>query len=769
MSHRAYRFDAVAFLLLLGTVFAATSLATFDPADPPATMVWPTQHPPRNLMGPAGAWLAWYLLHSFGAAAWVLVLAASCSVVLLFARHPVACPGQRVVGWLLVMVVTAALADRVSVSPALAKVALPGGLLGAAVNGTLDRYFSATGSYLLLSAGLIAGLSLLSERLLLQPLMLLVGLTHWLRGGARTFLHALAGRRASGTIRNGPEGTLLQGPLKALPAPERTAGSASLPAADLTQGSDPAVCWEVPRTPPSPPARPLPTATGLCLPGQGTYFELPPLTLLDDPPSFPYEQYRDEILAQGQKLKQTLAEFGYNVEVVEIHTGPVITQYEISLESGLRVGKIHSLCDDIAIALKAPSVRVVAPLPGKDTVGIEVPNPRRQYVRLKEVIQGAYEKAQRMQIPLFIGKDVKGNPLVYDLAEMPHLLIAGRTGTGKSVCLNALILSVLMTKSPHEVKLLLIDPKLVELSQYRRIPHLMHPVVTDMKKAEAILAWAVEKMEERYDLLARVGVRHLKAYNGLDPEEIYRRLHLETEEDTAPIPVRMPHIVIFADEMADLMMTAPKEVEGHIIRLAQKSRAVGIHLVFATQKPTVDVITGLIKSNLPARICFQVSSRSDSRVVLDEMGGEKLLGNGDMLFLVPGTSQTIRAQGTYVSDQEIHRVVQFLERYEAQYSKELVQLARASGSGSWGRTTLARDRDELYEQAVEIVVREGRGSVSLLQRALGIGYGRAARLIDYMAEDGIVGEYNGSQAREVLITLEEWEAMKGRPSLEETP
>jgi len=311
--------------------------------------------------------------------------------------------------------------------------------------------------------------------------------------------------------------------------------------------------------------------------------------------------------------------------------------------------------------------------------------------------------------------------------------------------------------------MIMIDPKMLELSEYSHIPHLMHPVVKDMRKAEAILAWAVDKMEERYDLLCRARVRSIAAYNDLPADEIYRRVQPADAEEKARIPARMPYIVIFVDEMNDLMMTMRKEVEGHIIRLAQKSRAAGIHLVVATQKPTVDVITGLIKSNLPARICFQVSSRSDSRVVLDEIGAEKLLGKGDMLFLQPGTSTILRAQGTYVSDTEISRVVEYLHS-EPRYAADLLQLSSTASSGTPSRSALVRARDELYEQAVEIVVRERRGSVSLLQRALGIGYGRAARLIDFMAEDGIVGPYNGSNAREVLVTLEQWETMRQRAS-----
>ena len=492
-------------------------------------------------------------------------------------------------------------------------------------------------------------------------------------------------------------------------------------------------------------------------------FELPPMTLLDEPQPFPYAAHDQQLRDRAALLAKTFADFGLNVRVVGINTGPVITQYEVALETGLRVNKVTGLGDDLALNLKVPSVRIVAPIPGKNTVGIEVPNETRAVVRLKEVILTGARQAAKAKIPLFLGKDTEGGPLIYDLAEMPHLLIAGRTGTGKSVCMNAIILSILMTRRPDEVKMVMIDPKMLEMSEYGRIPHLMHPVVKDMKKAEAILGWAVDKMEERYDLLSRARVRGIGTYNELDIEEIYRRVQPVDEDERQRIPVKMPYIVIFVDEMNDLMMTMKKEVEGHIIRLAQKSRAAGIHLVVATQKPTVDVITGLIKSNLPARICFQVSSRSDSRVVLDEMGADKLLGKGDMLFLHPGTSMLIRSQGAYASDQEITRVIEHLE-CDPCFAPELMQLHTSSegGGSAQGGSFIERlrARDEVYEQAIEVVVREGRGSVSLLQRCLGIGYGRAARLVDFMAEDGIVGNYNGSQARDVLYTPEQWEEMK---------
>jgi DNA segregation ATPase FtsK/SpoIIIE, S-DNA-T family len=491
-------------------------------------------------------------------------------------------------------------------------------------------------------------------------------------------------------------------------------------------------------------------------------YDLPSLALLNDPEPFPVEDHEQKLREVAVLLEKTFADFGLTVRVVGIHTGPVITQYEIALETGLRLNKVTNLADDLALNLRVPSVRVVAPLPGRNTVGIEVPNEIRQTVRLKELVTAlaATPKVSRAKLPIFLGKDVEGRPLAYDLHDMPHLLIAGRTGTGKSVCLNTIIISLLLTRRPDECRMILIDPKKVELSDYAHIPHLMTPVVKDEKKADAILAWAVDKMEERYEWLHRARVRKITAYNELPFDEIVRRINPDSEEERKAIPRQMPYIMILIDEVGDLMMKMKKEIEGNIILLAQKSRAAGIHLILATQKPTVDVITGLIKSNLPARICFQVTNRSDSGVVLDEKGAERLLGMGDMLFLQNGT--LTRAQGAYVDDKEIERVVDAVATDTPNYDTELLNLKardqQDDGSDSTGEKL--RDRDPIYEQAVEIVIREQRGSTSLLQRALGIGYGKASRLIDYMAEDGIVGGFNGSNARQVLISPEEWQGRK---------
>lgn len=490
-------------------------------------------------------------------------------------------------------------------------------------------------------------------------------------------------------------------------------------------------------------------------------YDLPPIDLLEKPVVDQHSDDWDQITQRAHVLKNTLVQFNVNAEVVEIERGPVIAMYELELAPGTKVGKVVNLSDDLAIALKAPSVRVVAPLPGKSSIGLEVPNTKRKMVMLRELLETSDDIRKKMAIPLLIGKDAAGNPLISDLASMPHLLIAGTTGSGKSVCLNSIILSILFLRHPTDVQLLLVDPKMVEFSLFRKIPHLISPVVTDMKKAAAVLEWAVNKMEERYALLASVGVKHINAYNRLGTSEIRKRLNPEGDVNLDDVQFHLPHIVVVVDELADLMMVASKEVEASVIRLSQKSRAVGIHLILATQRPSVDVITGLIKSNLSSRISFYVASKVDSRTILDQNGAEKLLGSGDMLFLPPGTSKLVRAQGSYVSDEEVKNVVEYLRKSAApKFNSEL-----KSWKGTSERENIAKDN--LYNEAVRIVLETQRGSVSLLQRRLEIGYSRAAKLIDLMAEDGIVGEYKGSQAREVFLTLEEWDAQMARMNQEQ--
>jgi len=510
--------------------------------------------------------------------------------------------------------------------------------------------------------------------------------------------------------------------------------------------------------------RPDPSAKAEAAPAAGSEvsyqnYQYPPLDLLSDP-QHGYSALQEKVIREkGAILEQTLKDFNINASVVEAETGPVITMFELQLAPGIKVSQISNLSNDLARSLGAAAVRVVAPIPGKHTIGIEVPNSEKEKVRIKELIHLAAAKSAKMQIPLFLGKDASGEPLVVDLTAMPHLLIAGTTGSGKSVCINSIIVSILLTQRPDLVKLILVDPKMVEMNSFRDLAHLMCPIVTDMKRAEQILEWLTIKMDERYALLAEARVRNIGDYNKLTEEDIIERFCPSNEEEKAKIPLRLPYLVIVIDELADLMMTSAKEVEAYIIRLAQKSRAVGIHIVLATQRPQATVVTGLIKSNLPSRISFRVAARMDSRIVLDQNGAEALLGQGDMLFLQPGTSDLIRAQGAYLDDEEIHRIVDYLKEVsQPSYHPELVQLNQVDAA--------SMEKDELFDAAVRIILETKRGSVSLLQRRLTIGYSRASRLIDQMALAGIVGEYKGSQAREVLITPEEYEAIRKQMELD---
>ena len=745
--------DLLALGLLALVVFVALSFLSYDPADAPSSLVFPQRQVPVNICGEVGASVAFHTRQWFGFGVWIVLAALVSWDLKLFSREQSRKTVPTLIGIVLLLTSSCALLHLFAAGLASGSTYGSGGQVGAWTGILLDQKFSSVGVIILAGSLLLAGILLTPLADIVQPVVRFASLP------------ATAIRSSGAFFRRNPvaKPRRAKEPLKVVKAnddrPDTVPFEAVSPDDDDEELTAEVDGRSIRINPPAVLALHNPDGLPLA-PRRG--FTLPDINLLEDAEEFPYEQLAKKAKVAATTLEKAFEEFGLNVKVAEIDTGPVVTQFELELEKGLRLNKITALEDDLAIALRVPSVRVVAPIPGKNTVGVEVPNDKQVMVRMKELLQTARAASDELRLPLFLGKDVSGRALTVDMAKMPHLLIAGRTGTGKSVCLNTLILSLLMTRTPDEVRMLMIDPKMVELSPYKRIPHLMHPVITDMKKAEAVLAWAVDKMEERYDLLARVGVRHLDGYNKLARPDILDRLGLrETDPDAASIPDRMPYIVIIADEMADLMMTSGKDVEAYIIRLAQKSRAVGIHLVLATQKPTVDVITGLIKSNLPARISFQVASKMDSRVVLDESGAERLLGSGDMLYLAPSTSHLTRAQGTYVSDEEINAVVDFFSDTEPEYSPELVKLtaassAAASGSGDSG----PRHHDDLYDSAVAVVIREGRGSVSLLQRALGVGYGRAARMIDYMAEDGIVGDYNGAQAREVICTMEQWEAAK---------
>ncbi len=484
----------------------------------------------------------------------------------------------------------------------------------------------------------------------------------------------------------------------------------------------------------------------------------PPLDLLIPPET---NQGIDDAFLEtcALKLQNALASFRVEAEVVAAQVGPAVTLFELTVAQGTRMNKVTQLSQEIAAALRAQSVRIIAPIPGKETIGIEVPNAKRRVVRISELVnQRAYDP-KAMALPLFLGMDAEGGPIVEDLARMPHLLIAGTTGSGKSVCINTILASLLLTRSPHDVKMVLIDPKMVELQMFATVPHLMCPVVTDARQATQVLLWAVEKMEGRYELFKDAGVKNVKGYNALGEEGLKQRLGANWDDERTPR--HLPYMVVVVDEMADLMATSKKEAEQAITRLAQKSRAAGIHVIVATQRPSTDVITGVIKGNLPTRIAFQVASKVDSRVILDDMGAEKLLGNGDMLFLPPGGSKLRRVQGALVEDGELTKIVEFVGQHSApNFSQELVQLS--TGSRQPGEMSgSGPEEDDLFDQAVRVILKSKRGSASLLQRALGVGYTRASRLIDIMSEQGILGPHKGSKSRELMMTLEQWEEAHG--------
>jgi S-DNA-T family DNA segregation ATPase FtsK/SpoIIIE len=491
-------------------------------------------------------------------------------------------------------------------------------------------------------------------------------------------------------------------------------------------------------------------------------YQFPTLDLLDEPEGNYSEKAAQVAQDQALVLTKTLNTYGINGEISEIECGPVVTVYSVELEAGTRVARLETIAKDIARALTAPNVRIIPNMAGSTAVGIEVPNKVKEKVRLKELMSGG--QAQGMMLPMFMGKDSSGEPLVLDLAKMPHMLIAGTTGSGKSVCMNTIIMSFLYTKRPDELKLVLVDPKMVEMAMFADIPHLACPVVTEMGKAAAILEWAVTKMEERYELLKEAGVRDIKTFNAMGEDELRAQMNVTDDAEWARVMKKMPYMVFVIDELADLMMTN-KEVEQSIVRIAQKARAVGIHLILATQRPQATVVTGLIKSNMPCRVAFKVASGTDSRIVLDQKGAELLLGQGDMLVVTPSKTDASRCQGTLVDDREARGVVKFLKTVAApNFERQLLTLRAANkgegdGEGS-GDAANAHKQDTLFDQAVEIMIESGRGSVSLLQRRLAIGYGRASRLVDLMGQAGLLGEHKGSQAREVIVSMEEWQRMK---------
>jgi S-DNA-T family DNA segregation ATPase FtsK/SpoIIIE len=469
-------------------------------------------------------------------------------------------------------------------------------------------------------------------------------------------------------------------------------------------------------------------------------FILPPISILQRNIQLKSIRMEKDITEKVKLLEETLASFGITIKVNQVSKGPAITRFEMQPAPGIKVSKIVSLADDIALALAASSIRIEAPIPGKAAVGIEIPNKEIGIVTFREVIESGDFQQANSKLTIAFGKDIAGNPVIADLQSMPHLLIAGATGSGKSVCMNTVIASLLYKATPKELKLLMIDPKMVELTNYNSIPHLIAPVVTDSKKAAVSLKWVVEEMESRYELFAKNGVKDITRYN-----------NLKANTKKNEIEDGLPYIVVLIDELADLMMVAPIDVEDAICRLAQMARAAGIHLVVATQRPSVDVITGLIKANIPSRIAFAVSSQTDSRTILDMGGAEKLLGRGDMLYYPTGAAKPLRVQGCFLSDKEVEDIVIFLKH---QGKPEYLQGIMESQANAM-KTDIGTDTDPLFYEAAKLVIEQGQASISMVQRRLHIGYNRAARLIDLLEEQGVIGGYEGNKPRNILLTMDQ--------------
>ncbi len=725
--------------------FLILCLYSFHPQDPSFNLYQPVPAKIHNLGGLIGAYLSDILWQVFGCSSFLLAIALIVRGISIFANRNPEHRGLRAIGFGLLVISFATLLNIfIGEVRLFSYEGIAGGVLGRVVGGFLERYLSVVGTSLLTILIFLSSFILttgLSLKKVLQVIVKAVQIFfRWLMQAKDLYWGKWRKKRdlkKSARIRQGPSHPpIIQSP-------------------KVEQKSEP-----------QQESLPFPTQAG------GEY-HLPPLSILEERKDKGVKVSEDVLWANSQILESKLKDYGVEGKVVGVRPGPIVTVYEFEPAPGVKVNRILNLGDDLALALSALSVRIQAPIPGKPVVGIELPNPVRETVCLKDVAGSDLFQGGGSQLTLAIGKDISGSPFVIDLARLPHLLVAGSTGSGKSVSINAMICSILLRATPEAVKFLLIDPKMLELPAYEGIPHLLLPVVTDAKEAAIALRWMVEEMERRYAMMAEQGIRNIENYNqkvkdgtirsaGLrGPERTTKGPHgpertaegltaghqLEgTEGEGALPPTRLPYVLVVIDELADLMIVSGREVEESIIRLAQMARAAGIHLILATQRPSVDVLTGLIKVNFPARISFQVSTKTDSRTILDTQGAEHLLGSGDMLFLPPGSAKLLRIHGAYVSEGEMKRLVEFW---------------RAQGGPTYDRHILRerkerseledQEHDEKYDEAVAFVARTGQASVSLIQRKFRIGYNRAARIVEQMEEEGIVGPSDGVKPREVLI------------------
>jgi len=774
MSEKTKRYadEALGLLLFVGALLTALSLFSHTPRDPVPFFSSTTGENARaaNWVGGFGAMWSFLLLTVFGLTAWLLVAGLAAWGAHRFTAKRFVNPGTKAIGlFLLVLSLPALLSLLLGVRDYRGEALDSGGLLGSGIAGFVRARFNTAGSLIVLSALFVLSIPLSTQVSLGEALFHLklkaIGVFGRFHLGfsrrrerrmkerlKRTVVmkHIEKSRLEEARFDERPlEGDADRGPVKVRKVEGEGKFSIRKVSAPPAPASSPASSGrekEKPREKKKPsPQKILPIEVGGYLYPQSSL-----LQKYDPVGSFD----RKQLPEIARRITEKCAEFGVEGEVVEFHPGPVVTTYEFRPAAGVKVTQVMSMAEDLALALSAESIRIER-IAGRSSVGIEVPNPDGgDLIALRDVIESERFAAERSMLALALGKDIHGEPVVQNLQSMPHLLIAGTTGSGKSVGINTIITSLLFKATPAQVKLILIDPKMVELEIYKDIPHLLTPIVTEPKKASNALKWAVSQMEERYHLLSKVGnVRNIDQYNRAVEDkqtvaEVKARLGAEAEDlELNPLP----YIVLIIDELADLMMTAPKDVEDSIARIAQKARAVGIHLVVATQRPSTDVLTGVIKANLPSRIAFKVATKIDSRVVLDGNGAEKLLGRGDMLYLGPGTSRLHRVHGAFISVQETAALVKFLKKqakpvFDEEITKDREEEARLAGAA--GRS---EDSDELYDEAARLVVKERMASISFLQRRMQIGFSRAGKLIDMMDKDGLLGPQKGSKPREVLV------------------
>jgi len=738
--HNAKRHEFIGVFLLIVAVLVLVCLLSYNPHDSSLNVL--SAKMPDNRIGKIGAYTSDILFQVFGFSAFLLPLPLFIlSWKFIFARE-ISTPYLRTIGLFLLIVSASAVLQLTPIHMRDANLK-PGGLIGVLIiDELLLPYLNRTGTYIVIAGALILGilasttLSLNRFFTRMKPESGLPKPRLWER------FKAWRHNRKPAVVNIKPAAAP---PLKLDPRPSPVKAAAG------TAEAKPAPPPPVVRTPEPSPSRPAPSPAAASDGSKSRKFTLPPVELLS-PADNPFPVNESDLMERARMISDKCAEFDVNGSITQIHPGPVVTTFEFKPDAGIKYARITGLVDDLCLGIKAESVRIDR-IPGKATVGIEVPNHHRETIMLRELIESDVFRKSASRLTLSLGKLINGSPFVTDLVRMPHLLIAGATGSGKSVALNCMITSILYKATPEEVRFVFIDPKRLELGLYADIPHLLTPIVTDAGEAANALRWATSEMESRYKKLALRGVRNIDQYNTLIRSAGSQLSFLE-KEAAGELEKPLSYIVIVIDELADLMMVSSREVEESISRLAAMARAVGIHLILATQRPSVDVITGIIKANFPCRVAFKVASKVDSRTIIDGNGAEQLLGNGDMLFIPPGTARLTRIHGAYVSEKEAQAIVEFLRKQGKPSYDESVLTYGQEEVDEAGNPIDPGLQDSLYKDAVRVVVGEGRASTSLLQRRLSIGYGRAAKLVDMMYHNGIVGPADGSKPREVLVGLD---------------